>query len=238
MGRFTTSFSWFQTNIETKDDVSFEELIVSSASDKIHSEGVIADQVIASTTNCGITGTYNISKSATLSTSNGKIDVDVNAFNHGDLAKPLSVILSTSNGHIDTRTSLYSVSDSNDDSEAGSGGKFEFVASTKNSPVNVSFPIAPVNSTLKCTVSTSNGDANVYMHPTYEGSVMLSTSNGMTKLLQSDDVEDPAGLDRPRTIKWDVISRWAWMGWVGWGEKKKVGELTVSTSNGANILHI
>ncbi|PVF97004.1 hypothetical protein CPB86DRAFT_707903 [Serendipita vermifera] len=239
MGKFTSSFSWFQHHVETLDDVSFEELVLSTSSDKIHSSGLIADRLVGSASNGAITGTYNVSTAATISTTNAKIDVDINAFNHGDVPpKGLSIVLSTTNGVINSRANLYSVSDDLRDGEAGSGGKFEFIASTKNSPVEVKFPVAPVNSTLKCTVSTSNGDANVYMHPTYEGSVVLTTSNGMTKLHQEEGIKDPAGLDRPRIIKWNVVSRWAWMGWIGWGEQKKVGELTVSSSNGAIVLHV
>lgn len=239
MGKFTSSVSWFDFTIATANGVFFTHLRLSTESDKMHSEGVLAHVVHLSGSNGAITGTFNISEEAAIRTSNAKVDVDLNIFHveKDGPTKATKVTLATSNAPILTRNNLYHVVGSRDDMWSP-GGNFSVVVSTKNAAVDVGFATAPVDSLLDLTVGTSNGDTNVYLHPTYEGGVTLMTTNGRAEVHQMEEVEDPSGRGRHRFMMWKEVWRWWLVGWIGWGEKKHAGSLVVRTNNAANRLYI
>lgn len=233
MGDFSSSLSWFTTTIYTLNDVSFDHLTLATDADKIVSYGCNANVLTASTKNCEITGEYNITDTATFSTTNAPIKVDLNMF---DVDDGVGSVMSTSNGHIDANIRLYHP---NSTDQVGVKGSFDVVASTKNGHVDLKFPVAPVDSIQSCTVSTANGPTNIHIHPTFEGSVTMVTSNGVNGMNGDDnDVEDPSGRGRTRLVTWDHMWKQWWLGWIGWGEKKKAGQLMVKTSNAVNILYI
>lgn len=234
MGNFTSALSWFTHNINTQEYVSFDRLILTTGSDKIHSDGVVANSTTAASNNGPITGSFNVTRQVSLTTTNALIDVDLNiSHKESDAYDGVSAVISTSNGAVKANMGLYYSNETHSDSQ---GGKFDLVASTKNALVDLQFTTAPVDSILACSVSTSNGPADVHLHPTYEGSVTLVNSHGITGIHQNDALEDPSGRGRSRVVGWDHKWKLWWLGWVGWGEKKKAGQLVVKTSNADNTL--
>jgi hypothetical protein len=234
MGNFTSSLSWFTYNIDTRQYVSFDQLTVTTGSDKIYSAGVLANSMTAASNNGPITGSFNVTRQVSLTTTNAQIDVDLNLFHkESDANDGMSAVMSTSNGAVKANVGLYYSNETHSDSQ---GGKFDLIASTKNALVNLQFTTAPVDSILACSVSTSNAPVDVHLHPTYEGSVTLVNANGVTGVHQNDQLEDPSGRGRPRVIVWDHMWKLWWLGWVGWGEKKRAGQLVVKTSNAGNTL--
>ena len=232
MGLFTVALSWFDITISTLNDIYFKSLTLTTESDKMHSNGVLADALTMVGNNGDITGRFNITDEATIGTTNAKIDVDLNVFHTGEKASKIT--LSTNNAPILARNSLYHLVGKED----AAGGNFSVVASTKNAAVDVSFPVAPVDSLLECVIGTSNGNTKVYLHPTFEGDVTLVTTNGQTTVHQADGIEDPSGRERERIVSWKHMWRWWWIGFVGWGEKKHAGSLVVNTSNANNHLYL
>jgi len=240
MGAFTSSLSWFGYDVATVDEVSFTQLTLATESDRIHSKGVSADVVTLTGNNGAITGKFNITQSGTISTTNAKIDVDLNIFhmdNNNGPAKPSKVTLSTVNAPVLARNSLYHII-GKDNHTATRGGNFSITVSTKNGPVDVSFAAAPVDSILDVAVGTTNGDSNVHLHPTFEGDLTQVTTNGRANIYQLDGIEDPSGRSRDRVITWKQTWTWWMIGWVGWGEKKQAGSLIATTTNGENRLYL
>ncbi|KAG8833243.1 hypothetical protein FRC17_011074 [Serendipita sp. 399] len=232
---FTSTLAQFAHSVFTGEDVHFDRFTLSTSNARIQSSGLVADNVVAVSSNSAITGTYNVSGPLVLSTSNAKIQVDLNAFHREGGVKP-DATLSTKNGGIDLRAGLYHVDD-----HFGSlpdGGRYKITASTSNAHVNVTFLDAPVDSILETTISTSNGHIETRLHPAYEGDVALVTSNAPLEVHEDETVKDPSGRGRKRIGIWN--SRWNNFisGWVGWGEKKAhAGSVKASTSNGRNVLY-
>lgn len=229
---FTLAFSWFSLSLDTGDDVRFNQITAVSSSDKIESKGLLATQAVITSSNGPVSGSLNVTRELVVSTSNAKIDVDINVFDNEDEPKHPSVTLSTSNGGIFTRNALYR------DHESDKGGAYEIVASTKNAQINMNFTTAPIDSTLMLTTSTSNAGSEIHLHPTYEGGLLLSTSNGEARVEIKDDTKDPSGEGRERQLQLDSVWKGLVIGWVGWGEKKKRGDLAAHTSNGRNIVYV
>ncbi|CAG7854938.1 SubName: Full=Uncharacterized protein {ECO:0000313/EMBL:CCA73776.1} [Serendipita indica DSM 11827] len=229
---FTLAFSWFSLSLDTGDDVRFNQITAVSSSDKIESKGLLATQAVITSSNGPVSGSLNVTRELVVSTSNAKIDVDINVFDNEDEPKHPSVTLSTSNGGIFTRNALYR------DHESDKGGAYEIVASTKNAQINMNFTTAPIDSTLMLTTSTSNAGSEIHLHPTYEGGLLLSTSNGEARVEIKDDTKDPSGEGRERQLHLDSVWKGLVIGWVGWGEKKKRGDLAAHTSNGRNIVYV
>ncbi len=59
----------------------------------------MAKDLVFVTSNGPILGTYNVTKSMVITTSNGRVDINVNAFNN-DATHPTSVTATTSNGYV------------------------------------------------------------------------------------------------------------------------------------------
>ena len=227
----TLAFSWFNISLETVDGVRFNQITAVTSSDKIQSTGLIASQAVLTSSNGPVSGSLNVTRELVISTSNAKIDVDLNVFDTEEEHKHPSITLSTSNGGIYARNSLYR------GTEGGKGGAYEIVASTKNAKVNITFPTAPVDSTLMLTTSTSNAASEIHLHPTYEGGILISTSNGEARV-EIGNEKDPSGEGRERRMDWESVWKSLVVGWVGWGEKKKRGDLAAHTSNGRNTVYV
>lgn len=60
----------------------------------------MAKKLVFATSNGPILGTYNITKSMVITTSNGHIDINVNAFNNDPL-RATSMAATTRNGYVD-----------------------------------------------------------------------------------------------------------------------------------------
>lgn len=111
------------------------------------------------------------------------------------------------------------------------GGNFKVHTITSNSHVNIKFLDSPIDSVLDCLASTSNSPAFVELHPTFEGKLLLVTSNALPTL-ESREVEDPAGEGRERNMQIHRMKA-VLEGTVQWGFDKKPleGFVNVKTSN-------
>lgn len=121
-------------------------------------------------------------------------------------------------------------------STSGSGGVFDVTTTTSNSDLNIDFPASPVNSHLEVLARTSNGFANIYLNPAYEGRFSLATSSVFrTSVHEHKEVVDPSGRGRTRQLQYKQIGRGTLEGTVQWqgskSEEKPKGVVVVRTSN-------
>jgi len=118
----------------------------------------------------------------------------------------------------------------------GTRGVFDVTTTTSNSDLNIDFPASPVNSHLKVLARTSNGVANIYLNPAYEGKFSLATSSTFrTSVHEYKDVVDPSGKGRYRKLQYKKTGRGTVEGTVQWqgakGEGSPNGVVVVRTSN-------
>ncbi|EJU04308.1 hypothetical protein DACRYDRAFT_105370 [Dacryopinax primogenitus] len=130
------------------------------------------------------------------------------------------LVATSTNGHIDVHAWL----------KSNTTGVFSVVAKSSNTQVEVGVLDQPVNSTLSLTATSTNGRIGVGLHPAFEGEFIARTTNGKSELIETPNVNDPAGLHRVRHI---TVSRFANIltGSAFWGEKKKRGSAVLSTTN-------
>jgi len=148
----------------------------------------------------------------------------------GEFRTPLALLLIAESvaSAIDADISLIST--------FGSGGVFDVTTTTSNSDLNIDFPASPVNSHLEVLARTSNGVANIYLNPAYEGKFSLATSSAFqTSVHEYKDVVDPSGKGRNRKVQYKKTGRGTVEGTVQWqgakGEGKPNGVVVVRTSN-------
>jgi hypothetical protein len=114
------------------------------------------------------------------------------------------------------------------------GGAFNVSARTSNSPLNIGFNAAPVDSRLHLDARTSNSPARVSLHPTFEGAFELATGRWFTHHVEErEDVEDPAGKGRKRYVVLTLVRPGMGRGTVSWGSPNDhgPGKVTLRTSN-------
>ena len=116
---------------------------------------------------------------------------------------------------------------------SATGGKYDVLARTSNGPLDLSVLDAPVDHTLTLDAQTSNVGARVSLHKTFEGSFDLQSSRWFRPTVEWDqDVEDPAGKDRTRSVEFHSIRGGSAQGNAWWekGNENK-GSAKVVTSN-------
>ena len=67
-------------------------------------------------------------------------------------------------------------------STEGFSGSFIVNANTHNAPLNLDFISAPLDAALELEAHTSNGGADVRLHPSYEGRFDASTMNSHVRV--------------------------------------------------------
>lgn len=206
--------------------VDFTYISLKGSNAPISATSISAETGVFRTSNSGISGIFNTTRSLTLKTSNGPIAVDVGV--HNDQKYVSDLVMRTSNGKIDSRVSLTSPYE---------GGRYLVTAASSNGPVTVRFPTSPLDSVLKLSASTSNSPAFVSLDPAYEGSLALSTSN-FSPLLQRRNTKDPAGKGRTRHIKVNSYGRSVLKGSVSWSGWDGSGTVEVNSSNSPVTLEI
>lgn len=189
--------------------------------------------------NGAIEGTFNTSDSLFLRTTNSPIKVDVGLKN--DDTHVTSLKISTTNRcawfllylhFILNLSQKFSKLEANVDlvSSSENGGSYAVTASTTNSPLRVAFPTSPVDSTLKLSATTTNSPAAVSLHPSYEGSFELSTTQFLPKLVKHD-ASDPSGRERKRNVELGSTSRGSLRGRVSWSDNEGPGSVFVKSTN-------
>ena len=121
-------------------------------------------------------------------------------------------------------------------SDKGQGGIFHASVNTCNGQLNVDFPAAPPYSLLTFSGATSNGKAVVSLHPAYEGSFFVQTSNSKPVVNHDETVTDPSGRNRERSLnikplKKLIVGDVYWKDETEQGEWKPTGAVSVRSSN-------
>ncbi|KAF9471938.1 hypothetical protein BDN70DRAFT_519738 [Pholiota conissans] len=137
-----------------------------------------------------IRGAFNVSTSLTLTTSDGPIIADLTLNNtRGGI---LSVVAATTNSSIEITASLFS-------DLPPQPPRFNISATTTNSPIDINLLTAPRDAPLQVEVITTNGPANAYVHPSFQGKFQLSTEDLEPELHENRGVVvDPSGEARVR----------------------------------------
>ncbi|KAF9460719.1 hypothetical protein BDZ94DRAFT_1169062, partial [Collybia nuda] len=200
--------------------IDFQYLNIKTSNALIHAESVRATQGTFSSSNGPIEGIFNTSDHLFLKTTNARIKVDVGLQN--DDTRVTSLKLSTTNNKLEANVNLVSSSKT--------GGRYTTAASTTNAPLRLNFPASPVNSSLKLSATTSNSPASISLHPSYEGSFQLSTTQFLPELLRRD-VEDPSGKGRERKVSVDYVNRRSLKGSVSWSDNEGPGSITLRSTN-------
>lgn len=154
-----------------------------------------------------------------LKTTTGSIDVNISMLSNAVVAQdpPTAASIITNTGAINTKLSLFAIG-AEDKGLVPSGGSFLIDTKSDTSAVRIKFDDAPVDSTLVLTSKTSTGSINADLHPTYEGTFSLSSSLSSPVVNVKEDVEDPAGKGRKRTVKVARARGHAVVGDVTWGD--------------------
>ena len=167
-----------------------------------------------------------------LKTSTGSIDANISMLN--DVADsqqpPTAASIITNTGANNTRFSLFAI-DTKDEALVPLGGSFLIDTKSDTSGVRIKFDDAPVESTLALTSKTSTGSVNVDLHPTYEGTFSLSSSLSHPVVNIKDEVEDPIGEGRKRTVKFVRARGHVVAGEVTWGDTRADGSRVVLKSD-------
>ncbi|EKM51556.1 uncharacterized protein PHACADRAFT_150026 [Phanerochaete carnosa HHB-10118-sp] len=244
---FKTDMPLFRHAIaDLADSVRFNSLMLSTSNVGIHSQSLLADRAELKSSNNAIVGNFTVRDTLVIRTSNSPIAANITMINGGE-DKVTDVTLITSNRQVLAKYStisslmrlisspLYSNFSLISTTKSENGGSFRVNTKTINSPLNVNFTSAPVDSLLHFKGATSNSPAYVSLHSTYEGSFTLRSSSLLQpRIEQREDVEDPAGKDRRRNVEIYSIRRGIAEGKVTWvpAETEKVlGSVGLRSSN-------
>ena len=122
----------------------------------------------------------------------------------------------------------------------GIGGAYKINTKTTYASLRVAFATAPLNSVLQFEGSTSDAQASLDLHSTFEGDIYLSTGGPSSPRVQERAVLDPAGRGRIRTVQLmpSQTGQGSMEGKVRWGTnvQRPVGSVEVSTSN--SLVHL
>lgn len=207
----------------------FDDVVLRTSNSHINITSIALKHGSFTSSNGYIAGHYNASGSLKLATSNGKIKATVCLLNEHDQATELD--MQTSNSIIQSELTLSTLSNT--------GGAFEVSARTSNSPISLRYADAPLDSFLASSAVTSNSDACVKMHRTFEGSFELTTSNSSSSLKVRRGDEDPAGRGRQRVVAQHRTGN-VTSGTVSWGPgvRGPRGSTSVRSSNGRVSLEV
>jgi len=191
------------------------------------------------TENNVIVGNFTATELLILETRNSPIAVNVTLTN--DPSKDLSddagdehtgfskLFIKTSNSPIHGNITLLA------DTEDSSGGKFSVDTFTTNSPLRIGFADAPVDSTLRFIGLTSNSPAVAVMHPTFQGDFLVKSTLFGPKVDVDQDVEDPKGEGRTRTVDVSKVGRQI-VGKVYWGSEDESKDAFGQVELGSTLL--
>ena len=169
------------------------------------------------TENNVIVGNFTASELLVLETRNSPIAVNVTLTNDpatSEISDFSKLLIKTSNSPVYGNVSLLATT------KEGTGGIFLVDAFTSNSPLHIDFADAPVDSTLRFSGSTSNSPAIAIMHPTFQGDFLVKSSLLGPKLDITQDVEDPKGEGRTRTVDASKVGKQI-VGKVFWGSEEE-----------------
>ncbi|KAI0082704.1 hypothetical protein K474DRAFT_1702696 [Panus rudis PR-1116 ss-1] len=226
--RLETNLPLFAHDVEGfADSAEFKFISLKSANMPIHVQSLSAGAASITTTNAAIVGEFNSSGTLILQTSNAAIVANVTLSNDNE-GQESSLSLLTTNSPIKSNVSLISTADD------ATGGEYVVTAITANGPLDLSFPLSPVDSKLNLNGRTSNSPVRAQLHAAYEGAFSLHGSPWMHPTVEvRRDVEDPAGRGRSRGVLMRTVARGIVEGKVEWKSQfdQELGKVLLSTSN-------
>jgi len=208
---------------DLSEKVLFQSLRLKGSNGRIDVESVKADRGSIETSNAGISGVFNTSSLLVLATTNARVDADI-GLSSVDASSP-KLVLATTNAAVTSRISLIS--------EESLGGSFEVATSTSNGRLTIDFPASPPDSILRFAGKTSNAEVAVSLNPAYEGSFVLKTSNAKPQINSDENVTDPSGRNRTRSLNIKHQRKGVALGDVFWDDAivSKAGSVVIRTSN-------
>jgi hypothetical protein len=118
-------------------------------------------------------------------------------------------------------------------STPGTGGTFSVHTHSTNGPIKVIFGDSPVNAVLNFDAQSTNSPVHAVLHPAYEGTFSMHTTNADAVLDDSHKV-DPSGHGRRRRLFIDSASNRDMHGELEWLPSindKQAGSVNISTTN-------
>ncbi|KAK2467427.1 hypothetical protein APHAL10511_000662 [Amanita phalloides] len=177
--------------------------------------------------NGAIQGAFNATGSLILRTSHDRIKGPV--FLNTDDSGSASLELTTKDSIIDTDVRLQTDS---------TGGDFEIVATTSNSPLRVRIREAPLDSKLSLNAKSSNSPVDVVLHPAFEGDFEVSTVHFWPSVSVNSAARDPSGGGRVRDVQVSRNKNHV-SGSVSWSDEGKGrGRVDVKTTNSPAVLRL
>jgi hypothetical protein len=218
--------------------IVFESLSLFGTESGIQADFVSAHTATLQTTSKPITGKFNVTEELVLKTTNAPIKVQVELFNERRFHKASRITMQSTNSPIEARVSMYSIDDHRPEQY---GGIFDVAAVTTNGVIKLDVPQLPFNPHLQLQSRTTNGAVGVTVHPTYEGRLMLRTTNYIPHIEVDYDVKDPSGRGLQREYHIDRVVRGAVDASLWWGEEKdhrEFGHINLDTTNSPIALHL
>lgn len=100
----------------------------------------------------------------------------------------------------------------------GANSAFTVQSINSNGRLDLAFPTQPLNSFFSLDAKTSNARADVGLHPAYEGSFQLRTSNARPAL-EDENPRDPSGQGRRRRTSYQTLKNGVLNGLVQWDDE-------------------
>jgi len=204
-----------------KTNIRFRTLSVRSANLPIFAESLLVDSGEVMTSNNIIKGNFSVTDTLEIHTSNAPIKVNVTMFNTEE--GQTNLVIKTSNAPLTSNLTLLSES---------TGGRFIVSTETSNSPLEVRFAEAPVDSVLHFSGQTSNSPAYAELHSTYEGSFHLRSSIFRPRVDVLPNVQDPKGQQRERKVEFSNVGKdvAGTVRWAGDDDSEGKGSVELKTS--------
>ncbi|CDO72585.1 hypothetical protein BN946_scf184985.g4 [Trametes cinnabarina] len=222
---FETNLPLFRHNMHDLNGiVKFDSVSFISRNAPMHIEYLVANEATVTTSNAVIKGSFNVTRSLFVQTSNQDIDAAVELGNRGWDATKLTLL--NQNGAIDARLSLVS-------QHMGRGNEYDVVARTENGRLSLPISSQPVYSKLLVDAHTSNAPASVKVPITFEGRIEARTSNADATVGCDPLAKDPTGNRRLHECMFEQRSVESVNGSVRWPQLygNVGGKVSVVSSN-------
>ncbi|PPR03763.1 hypothetical protein CVT24_007362 [Panaeolus cyanescens] len=212
----------FAQRIGNMSNYLFDRLVIQTSKFPVEVDALRVNNGSIETSWAPITGVFNTSSTLILKTTMSPISVDIGAHSDGNVTQ---VIVSTTAFPLRANISLLADSPSNK-------GDFEVSTSTTYGSLDVRFPTQALDSTLRFSGSGSNAPASVTLDSTYEGNILVRTSNYHPSYVLREPSLDPGGRRRQRHIdlRLDDATLSGEVSWID-GRHEPKGQVVLYTTN-------
>ncbi|TEB38069.1 hypothetical protein FA13DRAFT_1785904 [Coprinellus micaceus] len=229
------------------DQVKFAKLRLQGSNGPISATSLSVEEGRVETSNAGISGAFNTTKSLDISTSNGPVLVFVKVVNGYHLSDPSRLSIETANGPLEANVELYAnsrVTHNGPDNPSSTKPTYYVGAKTSNNRLQTHFWHQPADSTLRFHGTTRNGPAKAQLHPAYQGPFEAKTSNSSPRIeVREENPPDSSGKSRTRKVYTHSIANGRLSGNVDWvprrggpGSVPGKSQVVLETSNAQAML--